>query len=147
MSSERDYTDPATMRDVIEQSSRDEWRYFDAPATWVLKTDRDFSIELLDRGTRNDRKRDQPEWASVFPNDTTYKSTARIQYRGAPFDQKSVLQLDEFRATVVRPKEDYDEHGNVIGRYWTPYEAQLSHIMSGDHLEEYFSGIDVQIEG
>lgn len=55
MSSERDYTDPANMRDVIEQSSRDDWRYFDAPATWVLKTNRDFSIELLDQGARNDR--------------------------------------------------------------------------------------------
>lgn len=140
------YTNPEDMKDVIEESPRNAWEYFDAPATWVLSTDRDFSIELLDQLSQSERERDQPEWASVFPNDTTYANTARIQYRGVPFDQKHVLQLDEFRATVVQPKPSYDDDGNTVGRYWTPYEAQLSHIMSGDHLEGYLQGIDVEIE-
>lgn len=141
------YTSPVDMRDAVEQSPSEAWEYFDFPSTWVLKTNRDFSIKLLDRYPREERETEQPEWASVFPNDTTYTNTVRVLYRGAPFDEKNVLQLDEFRAIVVQPT--LDRNGNEDGPdlYLTPYEAQLSHIMSGGHLTGgYFDGLDLQVK-
>ena len=146
MSDSNKHSSPVEMKETVEHSRRDAWEYFDAPPTWVLKSNRDFSIELLQRYTHEDRQTEQPEWASAFPNDTTHKDTARVQYRGVPFDQKTVLRLDEFRATVVLPSIDHEADEEDPDRYWTPYEAQLSHIMSGRHLEGYLPGLDVQIK-
>ncbi|WP_152424763.1 hypothetical protein [Natronococcus jeotgali] len=147
MSNSDNYTSPVDMRDAIVQSPIEAWEYFDFPSTWVLKTNRDFSIELLNRYSREERETEQPEWASVFPNDTTYTNTARVLYRGAPFDEKNVLQLDEFRAIVVQPTRDRDTDEDEPDLHLTQYEAQLSHIMSGGHLSGgYFDSLNLQVK-
>lgn len=136
---------PNEHAEPIMDSVPAEWQFFDAPWTWVLTTNRDYSIEILDRGKRDTRATQQPEWASVFPNDTTHENTVRVCYRGAPFCQVHVLQLDEFRKTIVAPQIDHDAADDETDRMLTQFEMHLSRIMSGGALEGYEQGLDVRI--
>ncbi|WP_206536574.1 hypothetical protein [Halorubrum tebenquichense] len=134
------------LRGQIMDTVSSEWQYFDAPPTWVLTSNRDFSIEMLNRLDSDERRRDQPDWASIFPNETTHRNSIRVQYRGVPFEQKDVFQLDEFRATIVIPARDPDPTAGEPERYLTPFEKRISEIMSGDHLDGYWQGLDVRVE-
>lgn len=147
MSNSTDFDSKVDLKEHIKSSAPDAWEYFDAPATWVLKTNREFSIELMSRyDDPGETRREQPSWAEVFPNDTTHVDRARVYYRGSPFDQKPVYRLDEFRATVVQPQPDSDSSDSDPDRFLTEYEWHLSRIMSGYHdLVEYRSALDLRM--
>lgn len=136
---------PAEQAEAIMQSVPSEWEFFDAPMTWVLTTNRDYSITVLDREEREDRERDQPEWASTFPNETTYANQIRVLYRGAPFTGLPILHLDEFRQHIVHPNTDHDAGPNEIAQVLTNYEMHLSHIMSGGNFGGYEDALDIRI--
>lgn len=137
---------PAEQAEVIMQSVPSEWEFFDAPMIWVLTTNRDYSITVLERDEREARERDQPEWASVFPNETTYADRIRVLYRGAPFTDLPILHLDEFRQHMVHPRTDHEADANEIAQVLTNYEMHLSRIMSGGNLGGYGDALGIRIE-
>ena len=140
-----DQPTPDEMRQEILDSHPEQWDSFDPEPTWVLKSNRDLSIRLLRQYTHEERKRDQPDWASSLPNPTTAEDTLRVEFRGAPFDQYKVIELDEYRITMVYPDRDIDEEAGDQEFYLTEYEAQLSRIMSLEDFDRKLSQLDVDI--
>jgi hypothetical protein len=138
-------TSPEEMRDEIIDSHPDQWEYFDPEPTWVLKSNRDLSIRLLKRYSREDRKVDQPDWASAMPNPTTAEDLLRVEFRGAPIDQIKVIQLDEYRVTMVYPDREIDEEAGEQEFFLTEYEAHLSRIMSMHDFDQKIKQMDVSI--
>ncbi len=136
---------PDEMREEIIESHPDQWKTFDPEPTWVLKSNRDLSIRLLNRNPHEDHKIDQPDWAPL-PNPTTAKDKLRVEFRGAPIDQYPVIQLDEYRVTMVYPDREIDEEaGEVEGLFLTEYEAHLSRIMSMHDFDQKLNQMDVTI--
>jgi hypothetical protein len=140
-------TQPTTdeMREEIMDSTPDQWEYFDPEPTWVLKSNRDLSIRLLHQYTHEERKIDQPDWASSLPNPTTADDVLRVEFRGAPIDQIKAIQLDEFRITMVYPQREINEETGEEEFFLTEYEAHLSRIMSMDDFDQKMNQLDVAV--
>lgn len=136
---------PAEMREEILNSHPDQWTGFDPEPTWVLKSNRDFSIRLLRQYSPEERKIDQPDWASRLPNPTASKDYLRVEFRGAPIDQLQVIELDESRVTIVHPRREINEDSGEQELYLTEYEAQLSRIMSLEDFDWKLNQIDVTV--
>jgi len=134
------------MRQEILESHPDQWDFFDAPPTWVHKSNRDLSIRLLRKENHQDRKIDQPEWASTLPNPTTAEDDLRVEYRGAPIAHLPVIQLDEYRVTMVYPDTEVDEESEEFDYFLTEFEAHLSRIMSQYDFDQKMKQLDVTIE-
>ena len=133
------------MQEEIIDSHPDQWKYFDPEPTWVLQSNRDLSMRLLQRHSREERKTDQPDWASSLPNPTTAEDQLRVEFRGAPIDQIKAIQLDEYRITMVYPDRDIDEETGEQDFFLTEYEAQLSRIMSMHNFDQKLRQLDVTI--
>lgn len=136
---------PDDMRAEIVDSHPDQWEYFDPEPTWILKSNRDLSIRLLRQYSHEERKVDQPDWASSMPNPTTAEDLLRVEFRGAPIDQIKAIQLDEYRITMVYPDRDVDEETGEQDFYLTEYEAHLSQIMSMYDFNQKVKQMDVSI--
>lgn len=136
---------PDEVRKEILDSLAGQWEWFDAPETWVLTTNRDISMRLLDPHTHEERQIDQPDWANSLPNPASARNQMRVEYRGAPIDHFTVYQLDEYRLTVVGPSKDVDEEQGTFDLYLTNYEFKLSKIMSGDDLAGKIGMLDIEV--
>ncbi|MWG35045.1 hypothetical protein [Halomarina oriensis] len=142
----RPITDPPDEhREVIMQSSPADWEFFDIPETWVLTTNRDYSIAMLYPTEMENEKLDRSSWTSVFPDSTFSLNMIRVLYRGAPFTQVVVVQVDEYRTTIVVPNTDLSAAEDESSQVLTEFEMHLSDIMSGGGLHDY--DLDIRIEG
>jgi hypothetical protein len=137
---------PEEQAEAVMQTDPMEWEFHDDPMTWVLTTNRDYSIKVRNPGDRDTREREQSEWASVFPNETTAANRIRVRYRGAPFTQLPILHLDEFRQHLVHPRTDHEADDDEIAQVLTTYEMHLSRIMSGGDFGGYADALDIRVE-
>lgn len=134
----------AIRREILD-SHPDQWKYYDLEPTWVLTSNRDMSIRLLHQYGHEERKVEQPDWASSLPNPTTAEDILRVEYRGAPIHQVKAIQLDEYRITMVYPDRNIDDDTGEQEMYLTEFEAHLSRIMSMHDFNRKRQQLDVTI--
>ena len=135
---------PEEHREVIIQSDPNDWEWFDDPETWVLTTNRDYSIAVLNPEELEDREIDIPEWTAAFPDSTTTMNAIRVLYRGTPFNHIAVGQIDEPRNTIILPNTDHNAAEGENKQVLTEYEMHLSDIMSSGNLQDYDLGIRIE---
>lgn len=124
------------LRQEIGSSNSDNWDFIDMPPTWVLWPEQ-LSISQIPEYKDSIP---QPDFVSLPDPDNDLEGQVRISYRGVPFDQLPIYELDGHRITMIKPQLT-DSPPSL-----TQYEAKLSQIMSqDDFMRKQGGSIDVQI--
>lgn len=132
------------VRNIILESSAEDWEFIDMPQTWVHWPERITIRTQTQILTDSTRDIEQPDFVHLPDPEHDKEMQVRLLHQGTPFDQRAVMRLNGGKYTIVQP--EYDDSDDV--RYLSAYEAQLSQIMS--HADFHGSQgitIDVEIRG
>ena len=88
---------------ILETSKKDDWIVNDGLGAFTYKKDLNLRIERSD----NDREFNEP-WATNFPDKNARAVNYRVFYNNSFVDEKMLVAVDGFRATLPLPRSAQD---------------------------------------